>query len=82
MARAALASSGIDLEGYQDGDVKAAVRNNAELSARDKRVLLTVYRELSGTPGPAFNDDPTQNMLDLAAHKGDRRIGSGELPYE
>ncbi|MFJ7748671.1 hypothetical protein ACIQXM_01795 [Arthrobacter sp. NPDC097144] len=82
VARAALASMGIDLEGYQDGDVKAAVRNNAELSARDKRVLLAVYRELSATSESALNDDLAQDMLDLAAHKGDRHIGPDELPYE
>jgi hypothetical protein len=82
VARAALASMGIDLEGYQDGDVKAAVRNNAELSERDKRVLLAVYRELSEHPEPALDEDLAQNMLGLAAHTGNRRIGPDDLPYE
>ena len=81
VAKAALASMGISLEGYQDGDVLAAVRNNAELSDRDKRVLLAVYRELASAPEPA-NEDLTKDMLGLAAHKGDRNISPDELPYE
>ncbi len=81
VARAALASMGIDLEGYQDGDVPAAVRNNGELSDRDKRVLLAVFRELAASPA-AESTDLTQDMHELAAHKGDRHIGPDDLPYE
>lgn len=47
VATAALASMGIQLEGYQDGDVVAAVRNSSELSKRDKNVMLAVFRELA-----------------------------------
>jgi hypothetical protein len=47
VATAALASMGIELEGYQDGNVAAAVRNSSELSTRDKNVMLAVFRELA-----------------------------------
>lgn len=31
---------------------------------------------------PTSDEDLTQDMLDLAAHKGDRNIGPDDLPYE
>lgn len=47
VASAALGSMGLTLAGYQDGNVEAAIRNNSELSKRDKRVMLAVFTELA-----------------------------------
>ena len=80
VARAALESMGIHLQGYQDGDVAAAVENNASLSNRDKRILLSLFHELVT---PDADDQPaatTQHDLDLAAFKGEPNIAPDQLP--
>lgn len=82
VAKAALASMGIELEGYQDGDVPAAVRNNPDLSDRDKRVLLAVFKELARTePAPVSTPTPEESGdYELAAREGDPRIAHDQLP--
>lgn len=47
VATAILSSMGIELEGYQDGNIASAVRNNTNLSNRDKRVMLSVFEALT-----------------------------------
>ena len=78
VARAALESMGIELEGYQDGNVPAAVRNSPELSGRDKRILLAVFNELATTDEESRPG--LQEGYGLAAHKGHAGIAPDQLP--
>lgn len=60
------------------------------ISAAPERVVSLIQelgREVAQLAAAAptvqlVEEDPTQDMLDLAAHKGDRHIGPDELPYE
>ena len=63
VSRAILESMGIQLEGYQDGDVESAVRNNSELSRRDKNVMLAVFRELAKENHEQSNTEPETNNV-------------------
>lgn len=46
------------------------------------REVAQLAAEASATPEPAAPGELTQDMLDLASHKGDRHVGPHDLPYE
>ena len=75
----------VGLEVGQDADDVLPLIGAKRLPLESQQLLASISRAWLDFMEPSESDDsddPTQDMLDLAAHKGDPHIGPDDLPYE
>lgn len=76
VARAAMASMGVDLQ-IDEVAVDAAVRNSNEFSERDRRIITSVLDAMRDTQGEATNDNQDKPETNPPGERTLRAVGSG-----